>query len=356
MIETPDSAELETLCRRLADAAPSLEEDLDWPEDQLRWCGEAGVFAWFHRAADGGLGWGEPDLCRGYMALSQACLTTAFVITQRVGACRRIAGAADTRLKERLLPNLIRGDGFATVGISHLTTSRQHLAKPILIAEPTSGGFRLNGTSPWITGGPRADWLVIGAALEDGRQVLVVVPTSAAGVSTPPHAHLAGLTASQTGPVHFQDVDVPQADVIAGPAEDVMQQGKGATTGGLQTSALALGLAAAAIDYLEQETGRRPNLSVPAMHLRDQWEAEREALLAVAGGAGNVGTRVELRQRANSLVLRATQAALGAAKGAGYVWGHPTNRWCREALFFLVWSCPQAVSDANLCELAQTGG
>jgi alkylation response protein AidB-like acyl-CoA dehydrogenase len=59
-----------------------------------------------------------------------------------------------------------------------------------------------------------------------------------------------------------------------------------------------------------------------------------------------------LRQRANSLVLRATQAALGTAKGAGYVQGHPVGRWCREALFFLVWSCPQPVVSANLCELA----
>ena len=46
--------------------------------------------------------------------------------------------------------------------------------------------------------------------------------------------------------------------------------------------------------------------------------------------------------RANSLVLRASQAALAAAEGTGYVVGHPAGRWCREALFFLVWSCPQA--------------
>jgi hypothetical protein len=51
-------------------------------------------------------------------------------------------------------------------------------------------------------------------------------------------------------------------------------------------------------------------------------------------------------------VLRATQAALAAAKGAGYIAHHPAGRWCREALFFLVWSCPQSVLAANLCELA----
>ncbi len=59
-----------------------------------------------------------------------------------------------------------------------------------------------------------------------------------------------------------------------------------------------------------------------------------------------------LRAQANSLALRASQAALAAAKGTGYVVGHPAGRWCREALFFLVWSCPQGVMAANLCELA----
>jgi alkylation response protein AidB-like acyl-CoA dehydrogenase len=52
------------------------------------------------------------------------------------------------------------------------------------------------------------------------------------------------------------------------------------------------------------------------------------------------------------MVLRATQAAMTAAKGAGYVEGHPVGRWCREALFFLVWSCPAPIAQAHLCEFA----
>ena len=76
--------------------------------------------------------------------------------------------------------------------------------------------------------------------------------------------------------------------------------------------------------------------------------------MAIARG-GEPCTKEQLRQRANSLVLRATQAALSAAKGTGYVVGHPAGRWCREALFFLVWSCPQPVANANLCELAGIG-
>ena len=45
---------------------------------------------------------------------------------------------------------------------------------------------------------------------------------------------------------------------------------------------------------------------------------------------------------------RATQADLAASKGAGFVAGHPAERAVREALFFLVWSCPQPVLAAAL--------
>jgi hypothetical protein len=85
--------------------------------------------------------------------------------------------------------------------------------------------------------------------------------------------------------------------------------------------------------------------------LRAEFVDLRDDLLSLAAGE-TVCSNEALRQRANSLVLRATQAALTAAKGSGYVAGHPAGRWCREALFFLVWSCPQGVMHANLCELA----
>jgi hypothetical protein len=130
-----------------------------------------------------------------------------------------------------------------------------------------------------------------------------------------------------------------------------MKQGVGARTGGLQTSTLAVGLADAAIRYLEDETARRGDLVNPAGALRAEQRRLRDDLLAVAEG-DNVCTSEELRTRANSHVLRASQAALAAAKGTGYIVGHPAGRWCREALFFLVWSCPQPVLAANLCELA----
>jgi len=327
-----------------------LERPHAWPEEQLRLCGEYGVFEWFVSEQLGGQGWSDADVVRGYLELSKACLTTAFVITQRTGACQRIERSANASPKV-LLPDLISGRSFATVGISHLTTSRRHLGRPVLRAEETDTGFVLDGYTPWVTGATRADCVVVGATLDDGREILAVVPTDSPGVSVPPAAELVGLSASQTGPVQYDHVALSRDWLLAGPIAEVMKQGEGARTGGLQTSTLATGLAEAAIEYLETEAARRPDLVTPVKSLRAEWRQQRADLLSAACEEP-VCSNEDLRARANSLALRTSQAALAAAKGTGYVAGHSAGRWCREALFFLVWSCPQPVLAANLCELA----
>ena len=203
--------------------------------------------------------------------------------------------------------------------------------------------------------GQYADWIVTGATLDDGRQVLVAVPGDQPGVIVENTFRLIGVTASQTGPVRFEDAEVPSEWLLAGPAHDVMKSGIGARSGGLQTSTLATGLADAAITYMERERQKRADLGDIVDSLRGQWTSLYEDLLNAASG-NPAGSNEALRIRANSLVLRATHSALAAAKGAGYVVGHPAGRWCREALFFLVWSCPQPVVQAGLCELAGITG
>lgn len=350
-VTSPDDASLDRLCERLSALAAELDRTERWPAEQLRLCGEAGVYEWFASRAWGGQEWSDLDITHGYLRLGAACLTTAFIITQRTGACQRIAGSDNETARQRLLPGLVTGAAFATVGISHLTTSRRHLGHSVLTARETDDGFLLDGFSPWVTGGDHASTIVTGAVLEDGRQILVALPTDLPGVTIPPPPRLVGLSASHTGEVHLAGALVEREWLLAGPAENVMKIGVGAGTGGLQTSTLAIALASAAIDYLEVEAAKRPDLGGPAAELRRDHADLQATLLALAGGQA-VCSNEQLRAAANSIALRATQAALAAAKGTGYLVGHPAGRWCREALFFLVWSCPQGVLAANLCELA----
>jgi alkylation response protein AidB-like acyl-CoA dehydrogenase len=225
----------------------------------------------------------------------------------------------------------------------------------VLRARRAADGFTLDGYTPWVTGAVHCNVIVLGATLDDGDQILVAVPTDAAGLSRAEPENLVGLASSHTGTVLLNQVHVPTRWLVAGPVRNVMARGTGASTGGIETSALAIGLASTAIRYLEAQGHERGGLVKPAQALR----AEHERLTGdlIASAVGQPVCNVEqLRARANSIALRATQAALAAAKGSGYIAGHPVGRWCREALFFLVWSCPQPVVDAALCEMALGGG
>ena len=86
-----------------------------------------------------------------------------------------------------------------------------------------------------------------------------------------------------------------------------------------------------------------------------QWEFVEVANVKLADFLQTFTSDDALRTAANSLVVRAAQAALTATKGAGFIAGHPAERGIRESMLFLVWSCPHQVASAMICELAHLG-
>lgn len=341
---------------KLAQHSSQLEFDQNWPGDQFELLAAAGILGWVVPREYGGMEVDPIELLVGYELLAGACLTTTFVLTQRNGACQRIAGSDNAELKARLLPRLCSAESFATVGISHLTTSRQHLRQPAVAVEQRAEGFTFSGTVPWVTGANYADWIVTGGTLADGRQILAVVRTGQDGVSIEEPPWLLALNASQTGSVRLDGVLVEEQFVLAGSVEQVMKQGQGGGAGSLTTSALALGAARRSIRTLEDESARRPDLREIADGLNeDRSRAWKDLLTAARGDSPQENACLSaesIRQRANSIVVRSAQACLAASKGAGFVSGHPAERAVRESMFFLVWSCPQPVLTATLREFA----
>jgi alkylation response protein AidB-like acyl-CoA dehydrogenase len=111
-------------------------------------------------------------------------------------------------------------------------------------------------------------------------------------------------------------------------------------------------LASAAIDHIEHEAVARAELRDTVNNLQRDRRWLREELHRFADQRGSAEQATAMRTFANSLVLRATQAALTVSKGTGFLRQHPAQRWARQALFFLVWSCPRPTAEATLAQLA----
>ena len=346
---------LASLVAELRTHAGSLEEPGATAAGQLDRMAAAGVMRWGIPEQYGGCDLSAADQTEGFERLAAACLVSTFVLSQRNAAVSRVVASSNESLRRELLPRFSRHEVMATVGISHLTTSRQHLRAPAVTARPDGDDYVFDGEVPWVTGAAISELVLTGGTLPDGRQLLAFVPADDPGVviGTPPA--LLALNASQTGSVSLSEVRVDRKHVVAGPVEGVMKAGAGGT-GSVTTSALAVGMAAGVLEHFALEAARRPELQPiiePLQRERAAISADIRSLLETPAGANPAGPTSEtIRQRANSLALRTSQAYLAASKGAGFVKGHPAERAVREAMFFLVWSCPQPVVNAALRQFA----
>src|SRR5437763_10367093 len=139
----------------LAGDAERADRAAEWSDETWNALRGAGVFGWAIPREFGGAGLTPSEQLGGHEQIAAACLTTAFILSQREAAVRHfLRGPA--HLKEGFLPRLARGELFTTVGLSQLTTSHQHGA-PALRANRVDDGYRLDGEIPCITGADRAD-------------------------------------------------------------------------------------------------------------------------------------------------------------------------------------------------------
>jgi alkylation response protein AidB-like acyl-CoA dehydrogenase len=341
------SMSLEDALKVLSAHAAAADAESTWPMASLHALRSAGVLGWCIGDEFGGSGFDQLALLDGYSQLAANCLTTCFILSQRDAACRRLRDGTNDELRRELLPALARGDIFATVGLSQLTTSRQY-GRPALVAKAEGDRLVLDGVMPWVTGAAVADFIVTGAALEEGGQVVLVVPRKTAGLTVEKPLELTALQGSLTAEVRCDRVVVERRWLLAGPAERLLI-GKG--PGGLETSALALGVARAAADSLAREAVHREEWRESATACLDSVQRLSERMMSLARDGGTGEDAADLRAQANALVLRTTQLALAAAKGAGYLRSHPTQRWARQALFFLVWSCPRPALEGTVSYL-----
>jgi butyryl-CoA dehydrogenase len=329
-------------------AAENADRLPDWPASSWAVLKESGALGWSIPQKFGGSELGQVELLSGLEELAACCLTTTFVLSQREAAIRHLL-RGPPHLQERFLPGLAIGDQFATVGLSQLSTSRQHQGPALRATFLATGRLQLDGEIPWVTGADQAAAMVVGATLADFTQLLVVIPNQPLTGLIDPPLPLAALVGSRTSLVHCREVTVDPDCLLAGPSESVLGKVGG---GGLETSCLAIGLASSAIGFMEREAGARPDLLPVTERFGMALHEHRQRLHELAVTSASAEQTLALRLDCTKLALRATQACLMVAKGVGFVAPHAAQRWARQALFFLVWSCPRPVAMGVIADLA----
>ncbi len=343
---------METVQERLRLGAAKANDELAWPQASIDLLREASVCRWSIPQTYGGWDWPLEKKLEGYADIGRSCLTTAFILSQREAVVRRLLVSHDHPRAAQWLARLAEGTAWASVGVAHLASSRQHLQPTVTISKH-GAKWLLQGTIPWLTGAAASDLLVVGARDHVGQPYLVVIPKGTSGCAIQPPLDLLALRGSCTAEVHLRNVQLEDEWILERREERI---GAGDGSGGLTTSCLALSLLRACVDGLYLEARDRPYLQ--GLHERFQQTYQRlwHELLRLGQQTDVAASATSrMRTRATEAALRASQTYLTVCKGAGFVRPHLAQRLATQALFFLVWSCPRPTADALLDCLSSDG-
>jgi len=334
----------------IADRAQQHDMGGSWPGLDLAQLHAAGAVRWAVPVENGGEYLPAYELHLRYEQLATASVATALILTQRDSAVGLIDAATDAPQRADLLSRLAKNEVWATVGIAQLTTSRQG-GLPAVRATRTDGGYLVNGTIPWCTGLKHSDLIVAGAALEDGQQILILLRQDQEGVELGPPMNLVALTCTMTGPIELKKVLVEDKWVLRAPTANALAGRRNGLT--LGQTFIATGLTQSALNLIAGHDSDRARVACArfAQQLAEL-RAEIATLCQPGHEADASAANPRLRGACNDLALRVTHAAIALYKGTSLLSGHPAQRLAREAMFLLVWSCPNPVIDCTVDLLA----
>ena len=352
----PLNSVLEVVRQRAGD----VDRTGHWPGTDLDALAAAGASNWAIPRDLGGEALSPLDLYLRYEQIATASLTVALVLSQRDSALSLINSSGEFALRSALLSALRDNSVFTTVGIAQLTTSRQG-GRPALLATTVGGGWRIDGLIPWATGAAHCEFIVAGATLDDGNQLLFVLPMGkkaadpvlaaalgdAQGVTAGPPLPLVALRASWTGQVRCDAVFIPETLVLRGPEPRVLGNRQHSLP--LGQAFLAMGLCRGGLDLI---AGHKSSAAARSFERFDvQLKQLRQQILNLSAPGSEPEASAaapRLRGECNDLAIRITHAAVALYKGTALLDTHPAQRLAREAMFLLVWSCPDPVIDCTV--------
>ncbi len=273
-------------------------------------------------------------------------------------------------LKREFLAPSIAGDMVGCIGVSE-TGGGSDVAALKTSARKDGDDYLINGSKMWITNGMQADWCCLLANTSEGsvhkNKSLIMVRLDSPGV-TRQKIHKIGMDSSDTAQLFFDDVRVPQRNLIG-------QEGMGFMFQMLQFQEERLYAAAAClrtldrlidqtIDYTRQrQTFGKPILHNQVVHFRlAELRTEVEALRALTYRAvesyisGKDVTKLAsmAKLKAGRLSREVADSCLQYWGGMGYTWDNPISQAYRDSRLMSIGGGADEIMLGIICKLEGT--
>ncbi|WP_448626214.1 acyl-CoA dehydrogenase family protein [Geodermatophilus sp. URMC 64] len=356
-LPTDEARDLLALTREIADAelaprAAQYERDERFPREVFRTLGEAGLLGLpFPEEAGGGAQPYEVYL-QVLEELSARWASVALGISVHTLACSPIAWFGTEAQRRDLLPDMVGGSLLGAYCLSEAHAGSDPAAMRAS-ATATEDGWTARGEKAWVTHGGHADFYsTFLRTPDDGPRAISCfhLTPDLPGFSPAKPEEKMGLTGSTTAAIRLDDVPIPADRLVGEPGRGLAIALSALDSGRLGVSAVAVGLAQAALNVavgyaVEREAFGRPIAEHQGVQflLADMAAAveSARAMYLVAARRRDAGKPYSRQASIAKLVatdaaMKVTTDAVQVLGGAGYTRDHPAERYMREAKVFQI--------------------
>lgn len=249
--------------------AKQIDENEEIPSELITKIANMGLLGTAFPEEYGGGGFGETGYCIAQEEVTRACGSTAAFIGAHVsiGANAIFIGGSE-ELKQKYLPTLSAGEKIAAFALTEAGAGSDAFNLRTT-AEFKEGNWIINGEKLWITNGAIADVFSVFARTNKGITGFVV-EKDLDGISVGPNEKKLGIRGSVTNQITFNNVKVPEENIIGQDGRGFLIAMKTLDAGRLGIGACCVG---AAKELLE--------LSVEYANQRKQFNQEISKFQAV---------------------------------------------------------------------------
>jgi alkylation response protein AidB-like acyl-CoA dehydrogenase len=327
--------------------AAEIDATGEYPWDIRKLFGEQDILGLPFPTEYGGTGTGTLMLNMAVEEIAKACASSALILMIQELGTLPIQLFGSDEMKARILPRCATGEWSPAFALSEPDAGSDP-AGMRTTAVKDGDEWVINGTKNWITNAGVADFYTVFAVTdrESRRITAFVVEADREGVSVPKLEHKLGIKGSPTGQPLFEDVRVPEENVIGTVGKGLSVALATLERTRLGAAAQAVGIAQGATDYAvgyareRTQFGRAINefqaIQFKLADMETRTAAARELLYKACAmadrnepGLGKYTSMAKVF--CSDTAMWVTVEAIQVLGGYGYVKEYPVERMMRDA-------------------------